>query len=136
MSTARARAEFRWRSRLARQGCRGHGRTSDDCQVVVTHPGATLVEAAKEMARRHVERLPVVDTDNRLVGIISRPTLLTVFLRDDEDIRREVISEVLIRLLWADQNASRSRYATGSSPCPVSSNSADPSRSPCSSPIG
>ncbi|HEX5345819.1 MAG TPA: CBS domain-containing protein [Pseudonocardiaceae bacterium] len=70
--------------------------------VVVTHPDATLVEAAKEMARHHVKRLPVVDTDNRLVGIISRADLLTVFLRDDEDIRREVISEILIRVLWAD----------------------------------
>ncbi len=104
--------------------------------VVVTYPDATLVEAAKEMARHHVKRLPVVDTDNRLVGIISRADLLTVFLRDDEDIRREVISEILIRCSGPTQNASRSRYATESSPCPVSSNSAATSRSPCSSPIG
>lgn len=70
--------------------------------VVVTHPDTSLVEAAKEMARRHVKRLPVVDTDNRLVGIVSRADLLKVFLRDDDEIRHEVISEILMRILWAD----------------------------------
>jgi CBS-domain-containing membrane protein len=70
--------------------------------VVVTHPDTSLVEAAKEMARRGVKRLPVVDTDNRLVGIVSRADLLKVFLRDDDEIRHEVISEILMRMLWAD----------------------------------
>jgi CBS domain-containing protein len=70
--------------------------------VVVTHPDTTLVAAAKEMARHHVKRLPVVDTDDRLVGIVSRADLLKVFLRDDDEIRHEVISEILVRVLWAD----------------------------------
>lgn len=77
----------------------GHLQTSP---VVVTHPDTSLVEAAREMARQHVKRLPVVDTDGRLVGIISRADLLKVFLRDDEEIRHEVISEILIRVLWAN----------------------------------
>jgi CBS domain-containing protein len=70
--------------------------------VVVTRPDATLVEAAKDMARRHVKQLPVVDTDNRLVGILSRADLLKVFLREDEEIQHEVISEILTRVRWAD----------------------------------
>lgn len=57
---------------------------------------ATLAQAAREMARARVKRLPVVDTDGRLEGIVSRADLLKVFLRDDEDIaeqiRREVVS--------------------------------------------
>jgi len=77
----------------------GHLKTSP---MVVTHPDASLVEAAKEMTRRHAKRLPVVDTENRLVGIISRADLLKVFLRDDEENRHEVISEILVRMLWAN----------------------------------
>jgi len=44
----------------------------------------------------------VVDTENRLVGIISRADLLKVFLRDDEENRHEVISEILVRVLWTN----------------------------------
>ncbi|MFG2788178.1 CBS domain-containing protein [Streptomyces sp. NPDC048419] len=57
---------------------------------------ATLAQAAREMARAPVKRLPVVDADGRLEGIVSRTDLLKVFLRDDEEIaeqiRREVVS--------------------------------------------
>ncbi len=47
------------------------------------------------MARRHVKRLPVVDAEGRLVGVVSRGDLLKVFLRPDEDIAREVRREVV-----------------------------------------
>ena len=70
--------------------------------VATIHPEATVVEAAREMARRHVKRLPVVNRDARLVGIVARADLLKTFLRADEEIRQEVISEVLVRVLWAD----------------------------------
>jgi CBS-domain-containing membrane protein len=60
----------------------------------------TIVEAARVMARRQVERLPVLDETGRLVGIVTRRDLLQVFLRPDERIRREVIDEVLVRALW------------------------------------
>ena len=35
------------------------------------------------MAQRRVERLPVVDEEDRLVGIVTRRDLLQVFLRPD-----------------------------------------------------
>lgn len=70
--------------------------------VAVITADATVVQAAREMARRDVKRLPVVDADGRLVGIVARADLLKTFLRSDDEIRQEVISEVLIRVLWAD----------------------------------
>jgi osmotically-inducible protein OsmY len=36
------------------------------------------------------------------VGIVSRADLVRIFLREDDGIRREVISDVLVRLLRAD----------------------------------
>ena len=69
---------------------------------VTIGPDATLVEAAKIMDRRKVKRLPVVDTDGRLIGIVSRADLLKAFLRTDDEIREEVIREVFVRVLWAD----------------------------------
>lgn len=62
---------------------------------------ATLDVAARELARRGVRRLFVVD-DDKLVGVVSRRDLLSVFRRPDADIEHEVMQEVLVRTLWAD----------------------------------
>ncbi|HEY6595421.1 MAG TPA: CBS domain-containing protein [Asanoa sp.] len=67
--------------------------------AVETSGSATLVEAAKKMDREHVKRLPVIDDLGRLVGIVSRGDLLKVHLRPDEDIRADVVDEILHRLL-------------------------------------
>lgn len=58
--------------------------------AVTVHPDAGLSRAARLMARRGVKRLPVVDDDGVLIGIVSRSDLLKVFLRSDEDIAEEV----------------------------------------------
>lgn len=60
----------------------------------------TVVDAARLMERRDVKRLPVVDGDGFLEGIVSRCDLLRVFLRTDADIRAEIADEVLTRALW------------------------------------
>lgn len=62
---------------------------------VTAHADDTLVEAARTMARRQVERLPVLDEADRLVGMVTRRDLLRVFLRPDAEIRTEVIEDVL-----------------------------------------
>lgn len=67
---------------------------------VTVHADDTIVKAARTMAQRRVERLPVLDEEERLVGIVTRRDLLQVFLRSDADIRDEVIKEVLVRSLW------------------------------------
>ncbi|MFK0253922.1 HPP family protein [Streptomyces sp. NPDC090445] len=51
--------------------------------------------AARLMARCGVDRLPVVDVEDRLVGIVTRRDLLHLFLRPDAEIRRRVVTEVL-----------------------------------------
>ncbi|MEV5976666.1 CBS domain-containing protein [Streptomyces sp. NPDC052114] len=60
----------------------------------------TIAEGARRMAQEKVERLPVIDDEDRLVGIVTRRDLLQVFLRTDEAIRHEVREEVLVRALW------------------------------------
>lgn len=70
--------------------------------VVTIGPTASLGEAARVMHRRGIKRLPVVDEEGRLVGILTRSDLLTVFLREDADIEREVRGDVIRRTLWID----------------------------------
>lgn len=68
--------------------------------AVTVRPQDSIVDAARSMARHRVERLPVVDEEDRLIGIVTRRDLLRVFLRPDDEIREEVIDEVLVRSLW------------------------------------
>ncbi|MFI6764792.1 CBS domain-containing protein [Streptomyces sp. NPDC050355] len=58
--------------------------------AVTVRADATLGQAARTMARESVKRLPVVNGDGLLVGIVSRADLLKVFLRSDEDLVAEV----------------------------------------------
>ncbi|GBP99470.1 CBS domain-containing protein [Streptomyces spongiicola] len=63
--------------------------------AVTVHPGATIAEAARIMARRRVKRLPVVDRVGVLEGVVSRSDLLKVFLRTDEELAGEIRRTVL-----------------------------------------
>jgi CBS domain-containing protein len=58
--------------------------------AVTIHPDATVAAAAKSMTSHHVKRLPVTDTDGKLVGLVSRRDLLSVFLVPDAEIERQV----------------------------------------------
>jgi len=73
----------------------------------------SIVRAAKEMDRHQVKRLPVVDELGRLVGIVSRPDLLKVFLRSDDDIREEVETDVLEQSLSIQPSAVRVTVVDG-----------------------
>lgn len=63
-----------------------------------------VVEAARLMTRRDINRLPVVDRDH-LVGIVSRADLVRAFQRDDESIEREIADDVLLSTLWIEPGA-------------------------------
>ncbi|MFF4507378.1 CBS domain-containing protein [Streptomyces sp. NPDC001401] len=67
--------------------------------AVTVHPEQPVADAARVMERHHVDRLPVVDEEDRLIGIATRRDLLRVFLRTDEEIRQDVIDNVLTRAM-------------------------------------
>ncbi|MGW2380092.1 CBS domain-containing protein [Streptomyces sp. NPDC001658] len=74
---------------------------------------ATLAQAAPIMARAEVKRLPVVDEQGRLEGVVSRADLLKVFLREDEEIAEEVRREVVAYLFPAPASAVRVEVRDG-----------------------
>ncbi|NUK83586.1 BON domain-containing protein [Streptomyces lunaelactis] len=61
---------------------------------------ATISEAARIMVEHGVERLPVVDERERLVGLVARRELLQTFLQPDEAIRRAIVKDVIEDSLW------------------------------------
>ena len=64
-------------------------------RCVTVTPETPLGEAARTMHRRRVGRLPVVDADRRLVGIVTRSDLLSVFLREDTELEQAVRDALL-----------------------------------------
>jgi CBS domain-containing protein len=69
--------------------------------AITIGPDATIPAAARLMNTHHTRRLPVVDEDGKLVGIVSRRDLLSVFLRPDADIMQD-IGQVLDEIPIAD----------------------------------
>jgi CBS domain-containing protein len=63
--------------------------------AVTVHSDATLAEAARIMALRRVKRLPVVNAEGLLEGVVSRGDLLKVFLRRDNDLANEIRRDVV-----------------------------------------
>ena len=60
---------------------------------------ASLSQAARQMQEQNVRRLVVVDERGKIAGIVSRSDLLQVFLRSDEELRDEVINELIPAIL-------------------------------------
>ncbi|MEU9292211.1 CBS domain-containing protein [Streptomyces sp. NPDC048266] len=73
--------------------------------VVTARPSWTAVEAARLMERHRVKRLPVVDADGRLIGVLSRSDLLQLFLRRDRSIQEEIREDVVVRILRLSPSA-------------------------------
>jgi len=65
---------------------------------ITIYPDASVAAAARLMNAHRIRRLPVVDPEGKLLGIVSRRDLLTIFLRPDEQIAREV-RDILAELL-------------------------------------
>lgn len=62
----------------------------------------SVVAAARIMESEALKRLPVVDDMGRLIGMVTRRDLLKVFLRPDEEIRREIVAEAVDGLVGVD----------------------------------
>jgi len=70
--------------------------------VVTTSPDELVSSVARLMSRRKLRRVPVVDRGGRLVGIVCRSDVLSVFSRPDEDIRREITQDVILDGFFTD----------------------------------
>lgn len=81
--------------------------------AVTVHAEQTVTEAARLITRRGVTRLPVVDEEDRLVGIVTRRDLLRVFLRPDHEIRRVLVEEVLADTMGIGADAVNVRVVDG-----------------------
>jgi CBS domain-containing protein len=91
--------------RLLRHGARSDvmGKVATD---LMSAPAVTVTactparEAAREMYRCGIHQLPVVDPETgRLTGVVTRSDLLAVYERPDEDIRREILHDIIERTL-------------------------------------
>ena len=70
--------------------------------VVTVEPDTDLASAARMMVVQDIKRLPVVDEEDQLLGIISRLDVVAVFTRPDEIIEDEIREDVLRRVLFVD----------------------------------
>lgn len=69
---------------------------------VTVRPGDFVSHAARLMYSRKVKRLPVVDDDGRLVGIVTRSDVLSVYSRPDADIQHEITQDLLYGMHGCD----------------------------------
>src|SRR5262249_59838417 len=75
---------------------------------LMTSPAATVSaddtveQAAQLMYVRRVKRLPVVDADNHLAGIVSRADVLAVYERPDVEIGEEIRTDIAVCESLAD----------------------------------
>ena len=63
---------------------------------------STVTEAARKMTELKVKRLPVVTPDGTLCGIISRADVMGAFARPDDDLRIEIVNDVVVGILQLD----------------------------------
>jgi CBS domain-containing protein len=95
-----AEAPARWRRHKPRSAGLTAG-TLMSKPAITIRPDATISGAVRMMNTHRIGRLPVVDSEGMLVGIVSRRDLLSVFLRPDADIAHDV-GQVLEELPLAD----------------------------------
>ena len=88
-----------------REQVKAAGTTAADLMTkppVTIGPAEFVSRAARLMYERKVKRLPVVDDDGRLIGIVSRADVLSVYGRPDADIEQEIIEGVILDSLLCD----------------------------------
>lgn len=81
--------------------------------VMTIREAAPVTEAARLMHDWRVKRLPVIDGDGKLTGIVSRIDVLSVFDRPDERIRDEISKGVIAREVGLDPDAVEVAVSSG-----------------------
>ena len=79
--------------RTRRERAQADARTAAELMTtpaITIHPDAPVGAAARLMNGHRIRRLPVVDPSGKLIGMVSRRDLLSVFLRPDDEIAAEV----------------------------------------------
>jgi CBS domain-containing protein len=82
-------------------------------EAVTVSPGDPVEQAARLMHFLKIKRLPVVNSDGRLIGIVSRSDLLAVFDWPDEDIRSDIADTMLLREFLLDPRQFRVTVEAG-----------------------
>jgi CBS domain-containing protein len=93
---ARARALAGHRAGVSMPRTAGEAMTSP---AVTIGADQTVMEAAHAIADRGVNRLPVVDENGQLVGMLTRADVVRAFVRSDEEIAEELREGVVQRLV-------------------------------------
>ena len=76
---------------------KARGVTAEDLMTspaATVSPDDTVENAARLMYVRRVKRLPVIDADGRLAGIVSRADVLAVYGRADVEIGEEIRNDI------------------------------------------
>jgi CBS domain-containing protein len=93
---------FRHPRRAQEAHDRGHmARDIMTTEVVSVTRGTSIWRAIRTLREANVKRLPVVDPDGGVVGIVSRVDLLSAFIRTDQQIAEE-ISQILRQVVATD----------------------------------
>jgi CBS domain-containing protein len=106
---------FEWGARKANRA-KARGSTAKELMTspaVTVQPEASVIAAARLMEKENVKRLPVVNEDGQLEGIVSRNDLLKMYLRLDSEIHEDVREGVVRRILWVDPLTIRVDVAEG-----------------------
>ena len=85
-----------------------HARTAGEAMsspAVTISANRSVSEAAGLMIDRLVNRLPVVDDEGALLGIVTRADLVRAFVHSDEAIAGEIREDVVLHKLWIEPEA-------------------------------
>jgi CBS domain-containing protein len=80
---------------------------------VTIGPDRPVSEAAARMLDEGINRLPVVDDDGKLIGIVTRADLVRAFTRSDGEIESEIRKELIGRTFWLEPGGLDMRVRDG-----------------------
>jgi CBS-domain-containing membrane protein len=70
--------------------------------AVTVSPDKPVAHAARLMYSRRVKRLPVTSEDGKLIGIVTRSDVLSVYSRPDADIDEEITQDLIRETFLCD----------------------------------
>jgi CBS-domain-containing membrane protein len=80
--------------------------------AVTIRAGKSVTSAARLMEAARIKRIPVVDEDGRLVGIVSRRDLVRIYTRPDREVR-QAVEDGVVQSLWIDPSLLSIRVRSG-----------------------